>query len=290
MTRVWFGLFVGVAACSTSVIFIKATTMAPAYLAATRLLFAAVLLLPLFLKHFYRATPATRRQVILGAIPGGILLALHFISWNEGARRTLAAHATMIVNMVPLALPFLLWLTHKERVNRREWLATTLALAGVGWLAFRDFHFAPEHFVGDLICFGSMIVFAAYLAFGRRNREAASIWLYMVPLYAVAGVFCLMVALWDWQSIVHAGYEDYLAALALALIPTLTGHTLLNWSMRRLRGQVVGVVNVSQFVFSGFMAYWVYSELPGLDFFVVGVLVGIACVLVVLTPPCCDRN
>ena len=280
---VWLGLILGIFACSTSVIFIKSTEVNPAYLGALRLFIGAILLSPVFIRELRRHRDLDLRDMMKTSLPAGVFLALHFITWNEGARRTLAAHATLIVNMVPLALPMLLWITHRERVNRGEVAATVLSMLGIAWLGVHDYRFSKDYWVGDLVCFASMVLFACYLALGRRNRGVRSIFLYVVPVYLIAGSVCLAVSLFDWESVRHTRPWDYGMAFCLALVPTVVGHTLLNFSMRHLRGQVVGIMNVGQFVFAGILAYFLYQEAPEPTFFWVCVCVIASCALVILS-------
>ena len=278
--RSWILLFAGIISCSSSAIFIKSSMMHPAYLAALRLLIASVILLPFFLKEFRKhRKDIDVRKLWLSALPGGLLLALHFISWNEGARRTLAIHATLIVNMIPVVMPLILWITLREKLQRMEWLATFVSAIGIGWLAVHDYHFSREYLVGDAICFLSMVLFAYYLSFGRKNREARSILLYMVPLYLIAGLICLIISLFDWRSLTASTPNDYLMAFCLAIIPTIAGHTLINHAMRTIRGQVVAVLNLSQFIFAGFFAFVLWKEIPEWTFVWVSGFVIFSCIL-----------
>jgi len=112
-----------------------------------------------------------------------------------GVRMTALAQASLIVNLVPIAMPFfLLWLA-SERINRAEVAGTALAIAGVLVLSIRDARAGGGSLAGDALCFFSMILFALYLSLGRRNRDLRSIWLYVVPVYAQAGLICLLIAL-----------------------------------------------------------------------------------------------
>jgi drug/metabolite transporter (DMT)-like permease len=45
------------------------------------------------------------------------------------------------------------------------------------------------------MCLVSMLLFALYLALGRRNRDFPSVWLYVIPVYGQAAAVCLLVAL-----------------------------------------------------------------------------------------------
>jgi len=255
-----FGVYCG----STAVIMIKAKppTLDPVLLASLRLYVAAVALAPLAVRDLRRHPGRFTRRHLLATLAPGLLLAGHFTSWIIGANMTQAVNASLIVNMVPLAMPLFLFLLLRERVTRGEALATAVAVAGVAVLAANDFDTRPEHFAGDLVCFGSMLLYAFYLAFGRRNRHFPTICLYLVPLYFVAGTFCLIAAAIRVNPFRAYSLREVLIILGLGLVPTVLGHGLVNYSMRHFRGQLVSVFNLGQFVFAGVMAYFIYTEVP----------------------------
>jgi drug/metabolite transporter (DMT)-like permease len=257
-------LFLGVFACATAVILIKRSTLEPALLSSLRLLLASALLAPLFLRERARYRDRWRLRDARRSVLPALALAAHFITWVIGARATLAANASLIVNMVPLVMPIFLGLLVGERIRRAELVGTVLGFSGVVVLSASDFGAASAHLSGDLTCFASMLFFALYLALGRHNRNLPSIWLYVAPLYAVAGGACLLVALLRgglalFQSLT---VREASLVLALAVIPTIVGHSLLNLSLRRLPGATVSVCNLAQFLFAGGLAWGLFGEFP----------------------------
>jgi len=256
-------LLLGVFACSTAVILIKESTLDPVLLSSSRLLLAALCLSPWFVRALARH-PDFGARGLKRALWPGVVLALHFMSWVVGARATLAVNASLIVNMVPLAMPFLLYLLADERVTRSELLGTALGLSGLVLLAGADFR--AGNALGDLVCFGSMLLCALYMALGRRNRDVPSLFLYVVPLYAVAGLVCLVVALPRLATLARLPAREVALVLGLTLVPTIVGHSLLNRAMKHFRGSVVSVCNLGQFVFAGFNAWLVFDEVPAAAF------------------------
>lgn len=275
-------LVLGVYACSTAVLMIKASEVHPVMLAGWRLVLAAGLLTPVF----WRAWRVDGRAVgvLLGrSWLGAVLLAAHFVSWAAGARMTLAANGSLIVNLVPVAMPFLAYFMVGDRITRREVVGTVVALAGVGVLMFGRVDLGGAGFWGDVTCFVSMVLVTAYLVLSRKRGDGTSLWLYVVPLYWIAGVLCLVVGLvWpgtgEWLP---ADAREWLLLLGLAAVPTIVGHSLLNRCMRTLRSQVVSVANLGQFLFAGGMAWLLFSEVPGVRFYAAGVLVVAGAVIIV---------
>ncbi|MFW6353116.1 MAG: EamA family transporter, partial [Verrucomicrobiota bacterium] len=173
-------LLFGVFACATSVIFIRTSSTDPLLLSAYRLLLGVVFLLPLTWRARRRHPTYRMSREFRQVLWPGALLALHFITWIDGARQTAAANATLLVNMTPVAMPFFLWFVARERVTRGEMLGTLVVLMGVVLLVAADLRYAGQNVLGDVICFVSMLLYTAYLAFARRNRAIPSIYLYVV--------------------------------------------------------------------------------------------------------------
>ena len=253
----------GVFACSTAVIMIKASTVHPLALSAFRLLIAGLALLPLFLRATRRHRDAVGPALLARAAPPAVFLALHFITWTLGARMTLAANASLIVNMVPVAMPLLLHAMLRERVGRGERRGTALAIAGVLLLGLSAARVSLATLAGDAICLVSMLLFAAYLVLGRVNRAVPSIWLYVVPLYLLAGLLCLLVALPVPGAIGRLPAREAALLLGLGLVPTVLGHSALMRAMKVLPPQRVAILNLGQFVFAGVLAGLIFGEVPG---------------------------
>jgi len=94
-----------------------------------------------------------------------------------------------------------------------------------------------------------------------------------VPLYFVAGLFSMAIALFFVNPVKSYTLENILHILGLGIIPTVIGHSILNYSMKHFRGQLVSIINLSQFIFAGIMGYFLLGEVLHLNFYVSGLLV-----------------
>ncbi len=266
-------LVFGVLCGSTAVIMIKASSEHPLLVASYRLLVAALALLPLFLRDAACSGCAYGWQQFKLSLPPAIFLAVHFMSWVVGVRLTQVANASLVVNLTPVVMPFYVWLLFRERVNRYELAGTALTLAGLAVMTSASLRLSSSGLAGDLICFGSMLAFGAYLALARKNGRSLSLWLYMVPLYATAGIICLLVSFFFINPIKTYTLPNLLYILGLGLIPTVFGHTILNFSMKFFSGQVVSVTNLSQPIFAGLLGFLIFREQPRPAFYLAAVLI-----------------
>ncbi|MFO7724973.1 MAG: DMT family transporter [Oceanipulchritudo sp.] len=279
-------LILGVFCCSTSVIFIKVGTTDPIVLSGYRTLLGGLFLTPFILSRKHLRRPPLRELLRRGS-PPAFFLGIHFITWIMGARLTPSANASLIVNMVPVVMPLLLFMVLHERITRAEGVGTAVAMTGVVLLGLGDFSFSREHALGDAVCFLSMLFYAFYLIFARKNRDVASVYFYVVPVYLLAGVLCLSIAglrelaghdvLWIGPDL----RMELVSILGLALVPTVFGHSIINWALRSLRGQAVVIINLAQFIFAGIMGYVLLSEIPHLVFYFASVLVVAGALIVI---------
>jgi drug/metabolite transporter (DMT)-like permease len=270
-------LVCGVFCCSLSVIFIKNSQSHPLWLASIRLLIAAVALSPLTFRSFATGTFRGGLKAAARTLPGAAFLAMHFVLWAAGARMTLSANGSLIVNLSTIVMPILMWLMYRERLVRGEVIGTLIALSGVAALVGGHYQLSAESFRGDIVCFLAMVVFCLYLALSRRGAAGRSLWMYVVPLYFFAGLMCLAMALigtcFAGVPLPPATAREALMLLGVALVPTVIGHSIINWSIGQMRGQTVAIVNLSQLVFAGVAAYFVFGEMPSVRFYPVCALI-----------------
>ena len=263
-------LVFAVIACSTAAVMIRASEIPPVLIGAYRLLIAYLLMAPAHFRARRRYPEISLGLINRKAFPAGILLMLHFWSWNAGLQMTTIANASLIVNLVPVAMPFIIWLMVRERVGRTEVVGTVLALGGTVLLVTSDYQLSLSHFLGDLTCFASML--ALYLAWNRR-AGIPGVWLYVPVVYLYAGLLCLLAGVVTGAPLVPGDPREWLLMLGLAVVPTMIGHTLLNVSMRTLRSQVVAITNIGQFIPAGILAWIFFSEKPSIMLPVCAVLV-----------------
>ncbi|MFO1531135.1 MAG: DMT family transporter [Kiritimatiellia bacterium] len=255
-------LLCAVIACGCSTVFIRESRLDAVSLAAFRLLAAALLLSPAFVRAVRRAG-GYRREWFLVSLLAGLPLGIHLLLWNFGARLTLPGNATLLVTLSPLFTPLLFWWLAGERVTRRELAATALGLAGAAVLAADSARVSAASLTGDLLCLLSMGAFCFYLAAGRRARTLPSLWVYVVPVYATAGALCWVIAAArGGGSPLAVPAREWIWILGLVVVCTMIGHTLVNHSLARLRGQVVSVSMQGQFVVAAFLGWRVEGVLP----------------------------
>ena len=122
---------------------------------------------------------------------------------------------------------------------------------------------------------------AAYQVIGRGLRAALPLSAYLLAVWAIAAALLALMALIVGTPL--AGYppRTWLVLVALALVPTLGGHGLVNSSLRSLPAPTVGLFLLGEPVGASILGYLVFREVPGMWACAGGALVIAALALVV---------
>lgn len=123
-------LLIGTIACSTAAIIIKLSETHPILLAGYRCLIAAVILSPLYFRDLKVHRGKYQLRHFWATVGPGVFLGLHFITWIVGVRYTKAANATLLVMMVPITMPFFVWIRFRQKLNPAEWVGTAFQWRG----------------------------------------------------------------------------------------------------------------------------------------------------------------
>ena len=266
-------MMLGMITSASAVIFIKLGQIDPVVLSAYRQLLAAFILLPLFIKDLKKQKKAFHLSQIYPSLIPGVFLGFHFISWILGARLVPGAHATLLTTMTPLVMPFVMYFLIRERITLIEGIGSLLSVGGAYYLGARDYKFASEYLMGDLLCFLSMIFLTLYLALARRNRKNTGFWFYMIPLYLTGGVICTAIALIRGADFRVQTNGDWISILGLTIICTVAGHSINNFGMRKIRGQLVSLLNLTQTFFAAILCFLIFGEIPPVYFYPAAVLI-----------------
>ena len=253
-------LVMAVAAMASSVVFLRFSKLGPGEISGWRMALGALCFLPLVHREQWKHLP---KGAWLRALFAGVVLGGHFVTWVSGARATAAANATLLVNLVPLVLPFLLFPLAGEKVRPRDWAGTLLGFGGVLVLVGANLG-SNGTWRGDLICLGAMVFLAFYMALGRKAATlfpSTAAW--VVPVFAVASLTSFAS---EWlrggnPRLPPPGEWKWI--LLIVIFPTLMGHGLVARALRYWRGQVVGVAAGGQFLFAGLYGWFAFGEVPG---------------------------
>lgn len=217
---------------------------------------------------------SVRQRLLL--LASGTALALHFGTWVASLSYTSVAASVLLVNTAPVVTIALAWVFLREPPTRGVLLATVVALAGVALIAFGDWSIGPASFKGDLLALAGAVTLSVYHVIGRGLRKALPLGAYVLAVWATASA---VLALWAAVAgVAVAGYppRSWAALAALALVPTVCGHGLVNRSLRQLPAPVVGLFLLGEPVGAALLALLFLGEVPGALTLLGGLLVLVA--------------
>jgi drug/metabolite transporter (DMT)-like permease len=246
-----------------------------------RVFLASLVLAPFAAGAAWRAarTLAPRQRWLL--IASGTALAAHFATWIASLAYTTVAASVLLVNTAPLFTLGFSRVFLGEAPSAATVQAMALALAGAALIAVGDWGPSPAALWGDLLALAGAVTLSAYHVIGRGLRDALPLGAYVFAVWATAaGVLAILAWLGDVPLLGYsAGTYGWL--LALALVPTVGGHGLVNRSLRLLPAPTVGLFLLGEPVAASILAYLVFGEAPGPWTLAGGALVLAALVLVV---------
>ncbi len=255
-------VIIGVLFASFSSIIIRFSHAPPLIIAFYRMGFASLLLLPLFLKRLaYDGERATAAD-LFRMIAGGLFLGLHFAAWISSLSLTTVSSSVVLVTTHPVLVFFLSWLFFKEKGTAKQLAYILCAVVGSAVLSFGDVGRGETALSGNLLAFVGGMAVGLYLIVGRSVRKRQSLSYYTFVVYATSAVFLLCFALVLENPLLGYAPREWGLFLLLALVCTLLGHSLYNWSLKFLNTTFISVTVLIEPVAASIMAFFLFGEVP----------------------------
>jgi drug/metabolite transporter (DMT)-like permease len=246
----------------------------PVVIALWRLAFSLVMVGAMLVgTGTWRQWRTLSRRHVLVAGGAGVMLALHFWSWNASVGYTTIAASATLVNLMPafVAIASARWLG--EVPSRRQLAGIGVAMLGAIIIAFPDLrgatsgaNGAPRNaLLGDALALVGAVTAALYYVAGRRLRATLDLWPYVGIVYGACFV-ALAVAAGAMRLPVWPQPPRELAIfLGLAVGPMMLGHTGMNYALRYLPAYVVNLTTLGEPVGATLLAMLLpgIAEVPG---------------------------
>lgn len=259
----YVALAVAVFAVSFAAILIRLSEAPPMAIATYRMSITTLILgPPALLSGAYSEVARVSRRDGAIILLAGVALAVHFASWISSLSFTSVASSVIIVNLSPVFVAVAGRYLLRERASPRMALGIVAALLGCSIIGFADLGFGDMSLQGDIYAFVGALAAAVYVLGGRMIRQTIGLLAYVVPVYAICalvlgGVSVLL------QTPVHPyRAQEYLIFLALAIVPTIFGHTMYNWALRYVPASVVAVSLLGEPVGAAALAALILHEYP----------------------------
>jgi drug/metabolite transporter (DMT)-like permease len=256
-------LIIATISVSFAAIFIKFSGAPSIIIAFYRKAFATLLLLPFLFIYGREALSKISRREVFEIVAAGVALAFHFWFWIESLKHVSVANSVLLVTSHPLLVGILSMRLFGERMGSLQWVGTGIALSGIAMITAGDWKAGVgQELIGDVLALLGMVAFAVYLLAGRRLRQGVPTLVYVVPVYGVSALVLLLIAVVMSTPLIGYPALDWVIFLALAVVCTIGGHTLYNYSLAYVPASLVSVTLLGEPVLSSLFAWLLLSEVP----------------------------
>ena len=168
----------------------------------------------------------------------------------------------LLVNTAPLFALVLSRVGLKEGVPPLVFGAILGAFAGASLIARGEWDGTPHSLTGAALALAGALCLAIYHVIGRGLRQALPLNAYVLAVWGTAACLLGPLALSAGLPLVDLSPRTLGVLLALALVPTLGGHGLMNHSLRLLPAPTVGLFMLGEPVGAAWLAYLLFGETP----------------------------
>src|SRR5262249_37199700 len=275
-TRVLGAMLLAIVALSFSSIFITRLELEgvpPLAIAFYRMLFATALLAPWTLGLQGRELVLLTRRELGLLVLGGCCLANHFGAWITSLKYIPISTSVVLVNSHPVFVVLASHLFLGERPNSRSLAGTAAGLVGMIVISRDSFRDLSVAFLGDGLAIVGALAVVGYFIVGRKVRSRVWLLGFATPLYAGCSMLLLVWLLLRGESLYPYPLPVWEYLLALAIVPTILGHTVFNWALKHVRPSAVSVAFLGEPLVASALAFLFFAQRPPVWTIVGGALV-----------------
>ncbi|MFP4000436.1 MAG: DMT family transporter [Thermoplasmata archaeon] len=250
-----------ITAASFAAIFIRFSDVHPIAVAFYRMLFSSLILLIFIPSYIDEIKNLTKTEWII-IITTGFFLSIHFAAWISSLNYTTVASSVILVSAHPLIVSWVGGWYLDEKAPPKIYFGIGIALLGVVVMAYSDYSFTDWGLFGDLLALIGMLGMAAYILRGRKLRQNMNLIPYAFLIYLTSTLFLALFSLGFSTAFQRYPRKEYLIFLALAIVPTMFGHTIYNWALKYVRARLVSISLLGEPIGSSILAFLVLKEVP----------------------------
>lgn len=274
-TKAYLAIGTAMASISFASIFIKWSESTPFVIAAYRLAFACAMLLPFLLwTDGFSAIRKFNRKEVLLVILSGVALTFHFELWIVSLTLTLVSTSVILVTSHPIFVAGVSHFLLKEKVRRTAVVGIIIAFSGVTLISLSDYSQGADTLLGDLMAFLGGICAGIYFLSGRVARQSVAVGPYAFSVYGLSALLLFLSAAIAGDKMLITDGREITLFLLLALIPTIFGHTMFNYALKKVPAHIISTSVLGEPVGATILAYLLLpGEVPGPWIIVGGALV-----------------
>ncbi len=251
----------GIVAVSFAAIFIRLSDSDPMTVAFYRMFFSTLFLLIFIPPYIDRLKRLSRKEWIT-LMTTGLFLAVHFAFWISSLYHTSVASSAILVSTHPILVAWISGWYLDEKTSFNAYIGIGIALVGVAVMTFSNYRVGGRALFGDMLAIIGMIALAGYILRGRKIRQDLAVIPYAFVVYMFSAVFLAVFSIPFSASFAVYPAREYIIFLALALIPTVVGHTIFNWGLKHLKARIISISFLGEPLGASILAFLILKEMP----------------------------
>ena len=201
------------------------------------------------------------RRAFLASVLAGFFLAFHFLTWMESLFIISIPLSTTLVVTYPLISALIESLTGRGVVRRQGVLGLSISFIGV-LVTLSPTVSSGRNLLGASLALIGACLAASYFLLGKYSRESLNVFEYASIAYSTAAVTLLLYSYILGISLIPAKPIGWAFMVALALIPMLGGHTVMNYLIKFMPAHVVSSIALGEPVGASLLASLVFNIMP----------------------------
>ena len=245
---------------SSGPIIAKATMPIPTMI-FWRNLVGALMMMPFALARGEWRTKAEQRA-IRWSILAGALLATHFVCFFWAMKLTSVATGTALTATQPIFAAIFIKLAGGH-IPRKSLGGMVIAFFSVVVITGIDFNVSIQAFQGDLLAVIGGAVGAAYMIIAANSQKVISTSTFTTVCYLTCAVMIFPVVLVTNSNLTGFSTSEWILLAGLIIGAQFLGHTLFNFTLKRVSPAVVSLVVFVEVPVSAILAYlWLGQQPP----------------------------
>lgn len=266
-------IILGTVGVSFSAIFVRSASAPSMVLVFYRVLFAALLLLPIIVLRYGKEMKSLNPKAYILPIISGAFLGLHFTMYFESLNYTSIASSVVLVDTEVFFVAPLMILIFKDKISTKAWMGIIATFVGSVIVATADLGSGSNMLMGDFMALTGAALMAVYTLIGKQCRKSMTTMVYTFIVYTTAALTLLILVFIKGISLTGYNNTNYLIAFGLAVICTLGGHSVYSWGLKYEKASFISTAKLLEPVFASILGLLIFAETPSVMVVVGGVVV-----------------
>jgi len=197
----------------------------------------------------------TRRLMRVSVVPGA-LFGTSLITGFAAVNNTSVSNATLISNLMPVAVVILAKFVFDGHVRNRQFVAVGVALVGMLVVVFGAGSAGDAAFLGDFLALVNVVVWTAFFLRMKNLRDdGIHSWSLLAAVTTVAAIVAVPPCLLASNDLGSMTPRSWLFLVAMVLLPGVVGHGLMTWASGHLPVTVSSLLTLGSPVVSAVGAW-----------------------------------